>query len=217
MRFLRFLTIFAVLIFAVSLTAFSQGTERIFDEAGILTGEEKSSMENRLEGLSERLGFEILICTSEEGFEDFTAENLDGIVLFHNTQSKEYYVETFGKGRDIFGEDEIQLIYAEIDEYFQKDKVYEGFNVYIRNAQKIWEQSSENADSEAASGYKDSSRKRAMFTAGSLIAGMFAAMGITNSMKKKMNTEESEGFFLRGNFEISLREEQYLYSEKEIL
>lgn len=218
MRFIRLLTVLAVLMFALSLTAFSQAAERIFD-AGILTGEEKSSMEKRLENISERLGFDIFIYVSEDGFEDFVSdkESLDGIVLFYSPEKKEYEIESLGKGKNVFGKDEVELIYAEIDEYFQRDKVYEGFNVYIRNAQKIWEQSEANSDSGAASVYRVRSRKRVMFTAFSLIAGMFAAMGITSSMKNKMNENAVNCDGFSGiSLEIQEREDNFLYSEKEV-
>ena len=220
----KFIMAFLILILTFSSMAFAD-SGRVVDETDLLNKEEKSAMETRLGNLADKYDFDILVIISDESDAKKNAEDFvsgqnygDGIVLSFQSERGDFYILPFGEGAEFFDTETVQQIHDEVRSYIEKEKVYEGLNVYIRQTEKRLEGVKDGAKDMPAD-YKARSRQRIIIIALALIIGIFAAMGVTYSMKKSM--EEKNVFrkdvFSDSVLKITGREDIYLKTEEEEL
>ena len=223
----KFAIALIILTFALGSAAFAD-SGRIADQSGILNKEEKSAMEKRLDNLSDKYDFDIAVIVSddadaEENAETFVSESdsgkKDGIVLSFRKETGDFCILPFGEGAEIFDAETLSQIQDEIKPYFEKEKFYEGFNVYIRQAERQLEGAKGGGADNSPVDYKARSKRRIITIAASLIAAVFVAMVVTYSMR---NSLEKGNVYKKEDFsdpvlKITGREDVYLKSEEEEL
>ena len=223
----KFVIALIVLTFALGLTAFAE-SERVADRTGLLNKEEKSAMENRLDNLAEKYDFDIMVLISDdadalENAKSFVSEKSSGensgIVLSFRRETGDFYILPFGEDADIFDDETLSQIQDEVKPYFEKEKFYEGFNVYVRQAERQLSASKEGGAESQPIDYKARSRRRIITIAASLIVGIFAAMVVTYSMRKAVEekNECQRKDFNESVLKITGREDIYLKTEEEEL
>ena len=224
-RIYKFAAALIILAFVLSSAAFAD-SGRVADETGLLNKEEKSAMENRLDNLAEKYDFDIMVLVSdgsdaEENAKDFVSERASGekggIVLSLQKDTGDFNILPFGEGEDIFGDETVDRIYDEVKPYIEKEKFYEGFNVYIKQAERELVSAKGGTADAVPVDYKARSRRRIIIIATSLIVGIFLAMVFTYSMRKSL---EEKNIYEKDDadnpvLKITGREDVYLKTEEE--
>ena len=110
---------------------YSQGVH-VFDTAGLLTYDEKASLEERLTALEEEAGFTAAVFTSDEGdseaesVEDYAdmiyyygglgaGEDKDGVIMVIDMYARDVYIYTHGIATRYITDSMINYIYDELD------------------------------------------------------------------------------------------------------
>lgn len=140
-KLLTFSLIF--LLFAFSTTA--QCKTYLTDNAGLLTENEKTLLEQKLSENSENLSVDIAVYTENAmtgSDAQSTAENLydslgygygenrDGILFYISMDEREYYLDTYGESSNRFGEDGQIYIEEKILEHLGNGEYYDAFMSY---------------------------------------------------------------------------------------
>ncbi len=124
------------------------------DYANILTDSEEQKLNQRLQQIKDKYGFDAVIVTTDsyngmdvsdyaDDFYDYSQYGKDGVLLVWNTSEPEIYISTTGKGYDYFTDYGIDLIFDDMTDDLINERYYDAFMIYadrvdeyIRDAEK---------------------------------------------------------------------------------
>jgi len=133
-------------IFILTFPAFTQ--ERIIDNAGLLSPSQKSTLTSRINYISNKYKFDLVIVTEKNigGFrpvdyaDDFfdnngygQGRNRDGCLFLQVTETRDYWISTSGSGIDILNNYALNKLSSDIVKSLSAGNNNEAYNVFLLN------------------------------------------------------------------------------------
>lgn len=157
------ITIFTLLIVFATCVSASSNT-RVIDDAGILTTDEKETLETTISEIKNNYNFDVVILTKKnlegktpkdyaDNYYDKGGYGLgserDGMLLLLSTESRDYYISTKGYGRKAFTEYGVEYISNDLVEYLKDNNYYDAFEGFLSNADIFLKQTHNDAPFDA--------------------------------------------------------------------
>lgn len=235
----KFLAVLAVMVIALSLsvTAFASGT-RLQDDSDLLNGFDKIEINDSLDQLSEELGVDIVIHTTDslkdmgiwdyaDDFYDQGGFAPDGVLLVLKMTGgegeRECYISTVGEGSKAFTDYGINQCLETLHPYLLNGDVAGAFKEFISTARFYFEEERNGKAVDTydyGTGTKNEPKQISFPTIlirviiGFGIAFLIS-LAITAGMKKSMKsviTQRNANVYVKGdNINITQREDRFLY------
>jgi len=138
-----------IFIFCFAFPAFAQ--EKIIDNAGLLSQSQKASLNNRINAISSRYKFDLIILTERniggsktvDYADDFfdnkgygQGKNRDGCLFLQVTETRDYWISTSGSGIDILNDYALNKLKSDVAKFLSAGQNYEAYNAFLLN----WEE-----------------------------------------------------------------------------
>ena len=137
---------FFVMILLLSLSAFAQ--DRVVDNAGLLSAEQKVFLEERIASIAAGYNFDLVILTERSIEASDTGEyadsffnnngyghgsNRDGSIFLQVTESRDYDFTAVGRGKGILNNTAFNKLEDDSVKFLGDGKYFEAYNVFIDN------------------------------------------------------------------------------------
>lgn len=210
-------------------------TLRCYDNAEILTTDEKVSLIEMLDKYSENCNMDIVIVTTEstenqsietyaDNFYDNNGFRDNGVLLLVNMMSREYWISTTGMACDYFGDLVLDKIGDEVSYYLAKElylKAFETFALmceeYIYNVNGSYIDYNDNFDCYDEIDFNDTANNTDLggTLIISLIIGFVVSFIYTSNLKAKMKTvgfkKTAYDYTVNNSLKISANTDTFLY------
>ncbi|OQA48647.1 MAG: hypothetical protein BWY46_01285 [Firmicutes bacterium ADurb.Bin300] len=212
--------------------SYDEAISRVIDEASILTDNEESQLQEKIEFILSEYSFDVVILTvntigskTAEAFADDYydynnygyGENADGLLFMLNMGERDYYTSTCGKGIEIFTDYGIEYISNRVVEKLTIGDYFEAFSEYLELVERflrdeksgkpvydVYSQFRENVFDIGAKGF-----------VACLLIGFFVSLIIVKAMKSKMNTakvnESARAYIEPNSFKLTKSEDTFLF------
>ncbi len=241
----RFFTLALALFFILSITlpvcaesgdGFNSPYARLQDDAALLSSDEYNKVLSRLDELSERQSFDVVIHTTEDmdGYSSVVAyaddyydyngygygEDRDGIILVVAMNTRDLYISTCGFGITAFTDYGIDTLLDDVKGYFSDGDYYGGFCSFISEADEYITAAKNGSPYDINDGdYYYSSERSGFFNftwlMASLIMGLVCALIIVGTMKAQLKTVRpalAAGSYVRkDSIKVKSERDIYLY------
>jgi len=218
----KFLSVIFVLFvyLSVSVTAFAEGDmPRLYDSADLLTDSEESSLQSRIDEVSEKYKVEVIIATVET-VGDYTAdefvesyydindygygETRDGVLLLVSMEERDYRILSNGLGADAISPDDIEDIGDAIVSSLSDGYYADAFNTFIDECEY-------QIDGEI-NGFPFKFMKNLLI---SLAIGLVIALIVTGSMRSKLKSVKKKAaateYTKPGSMKVTYSTDFFLY------
>ncbi len=220
--FLAALLVFALIfstfgVYAES-TRVTPGLQRVADNAGLLSEEEKAALESALERICEGLQFDIVIVTTNsiegkggtEYADDFFdyggygyGGNYDGCLLLIDMESREFWISTCGRGTGAISDREMRNLESSVSEYLSSGNYYNAFLFFSYDVEDLVK--GEKTYSKSKNGFDPETLfKNLGFGA---IAGLIVALIVVSILKSQMKSVKSKpsasDYFVNGSLVLT--------------
>ncbi len=236
-RFICFI-LTAICCLTFSLTAFAANSAqipnerllpRLNDGAGLLSASEAQQLTSKLDTLSEKYGFDIVIVTvtslngqSPESFSfdyyDYNGfgygENGDGVLLTVSMENRDWLISTTGYGKFAINTDGINYIGEEITDYLSDGEYYTAFDTFAKLCEDFVVQANTGEPYT-----KDTLPKRKLsllWIPGSVMIGMLISFLIMNGFKSQLKSvrraPSAREYQVPGSMLVTEQSDMFLYS-----
>ena len=241
----RFFTLALALFFVLSITlpvcaesgdGFNSPYARLQDDAALLSSDEYNEVLSRLDEISERQSFDVVIHTTEDmdGYSSVVAyaddyydyngygygEDRDGIILVVAMNTRDLYISTCGFGITAFTDYGIDTLLDDVKGYFSDGDYYGGFCSFISEADEYITSAKNGSQYDINDGdYYYGSERSGFFNftwlMASLIMGLVCALIIVGTMKAQLKTVRpalAAGSYVRkDSIKVKSERDIYLY------
>ncbi|MCQ2513035.1 MAG: TPM domain-containing protein [Lachnospiraceae bacterium] len=231
-KILAIIAVLAItLCFAVSTFAAGQ---RLVDNSHLLSQEDAELFSDTLDELSDELGVDVVIHTTDSFFgknaeayaDAFYEQNgygPDGVELVLNMEDGEFWISTAGEGTKAFTDYGIDLCCDEMVPYLQNGDITGAFKCFINTAYNYFLQErdgspvdhivyTEPGPVERHIGFKDIIFR----VIGAFVVAFLISLAITAGMKRRMKSVASQhnaNVYVEGDhINLTKREDRYLYN-----
>ncbi len=230
-----FLAIIAVLAIAlmVVVPAFAQG-QRLVDDSNLLSESDKTLISDALDELSEELGVDVVIHTTDsfygqsaveyaDAFYEQNGYRPDGVALVLSMVEREFWITTAGEGIKAFTDYGIEQCGDAIALYLQNDDIVGAFKEFINTAYNYF-LSERNGNPVDTIVYPEPVpvEKHIGFTdvliriVGAFVVAFLISLVITSGMKNKMKSvvaQSNANVYVEGeHIDITKSADRYLYN-----
>ncbi|MGP1403954.1 MAG: TPM domain-containing protein [Catonella sp.] len=193
-------------------------TSRIVDDADVLTDEEEAKLRAKLDEISERQKFDVVINTINGGnyssivdyaddyfdynrFSDSASKLNDGVVLVMDYGSRDFYISTSGKGIKVITDEKRESMQDEFLPYLSEGNAYKGFETFAELCDK------------AVSQYD--SKKFMITLAGSIIPALILALIVCSILTSQLKTVREQhmanNYAVKDSFYVRDAQDFFLY------
>lgn len=227
-RIVAFLLILLVCSCA-SVSVLAEGTVRLVDGAELLTEADRNAVSAKLDEISNRQKFDIVIVTVQalddrtvvEYADDFFdyggygfGENYDGALLLINMEERDWYISTSGYGITALTDAGIDWIGDEITAYLSEDDFYQAFTLFADHCDKFVTQARTGEPYDSGNLPKDPFD----FAVNGIIAvavGLLIAYIVVSSMKGKLESvklqKAASNYVVPGSLNVTCANDFFLY------
>ena len=209
---LGFFIVFSVPVFA----------ERIFDNAGLLSAQEKENLEDMTNSIAAAYNFDLVIVTERDigvvnpydYADNFFNNNIgisrNGGIFLHLTGSREYLFSTSGRGTGILNNTASGKLEADVIKFLREGQNYQAYRAFLL----AWE---EFLKLEARGrNFNFFHRWNAVLVAISWLIAFVIGIFVVQSWKKELNTVHPQtsaaGYMIPGSASFSAKTDSFLYS-----
>jgi uncharacterized protein len=220
-----FAFIATVLLLSVPLYAQNQITERIIDNADILTVTEKTSLERLMEGVASKYNFNLVILTEKHigtdainhswNFLDskgFGGETWDGCLLLQSTGERDYALTASGRGDKILNSSAYDKLEKDVVSLLRQDDYAGAYEVFIRDWEKFLVLESKGR----SYNFLCESGTHAILLIVAWLTAFFIGFLAVRAMKAKMNTalsaKEADTYIVPHSLILTQSRDNFLYS-----
>ena len=241
----RFFTLALALFFILSITlpvcaesgdGFNSPYARLQDDAALLSSDEYNEVLSRLDEISDRQSFDVVIHTTEDmdGYSSVVAyaddyydyngygygEDRDGIILVVAMNTRDLYISTCGFGITAFTDYGIDTLLDDVKGYFSDGDYYGGFCSFISEADEYITSAKNGSpydinDGDYYYGLERSGFFNFTWLMASLIMGLVCALIIVGTMKAQLKTVRpalAAGSYVRkDSIKVKSERDIYLY------
>ena len=198
--------------------------ERVFDNADLLTADQKARLERSIEELASKYKFELMILTvSSIGNADsidyswdfldrmgLYGRTWDGCILLQSVRGRDYAFTASGRGDKILNGTAYNKLEDDVLVYLKQDDYYRAYETYI----SVWEQFL-ILESKGRS-YNFFEHYNFYILIGTWVVSLLIAFLIVGVWAKKMNTalpkHEADAYVVNGSIIYTKQNDRYLYS-----
>ena len=201
---------------------------RMVDEADVLSDSEEANLLAKLDELSVRQEFDVVIITitslGGQGALDFAddyflnyghgfGDNRDGILFMVSPEERDWAFAVSGFGRDAFTYAGQEFIVNKMLYYLSDDYYYDAFNVFIEQSDKFITQAREDKPFEEGNLPKEAGILEILIP---IILGIFIAFAIVSIMKGQLKSvymqAKADDYERPGSMNITNQNDTFLYS-----
>lgn len=230
-----------LLSFTMALTAFADPnvpsadpSDKVVDNADLLTDEQEDKLETKINGIIAKYSFDIVIVTTDscegktvtefaDDFYDYNGYGIgsskDGMLFLLSMEDRDWYISTTGKGITAFTDYGISYIGDKIVESLSAGNYYNAFDEYLDYADQFLGDAEAGApfdiDTDESYEEADSSDSKSgllailgvsVAIAGSVVGGASRGM---NTARKKTNARD---YVEKNSFKLREKKDIFLYS-----
>lgn len=215
-RFFKSIFIFICIFFlCISVIGYSN-----WDEANLLTAEEKQTIDRSLERLEARYGMDFLIKTvsSCDGMdaEEYAFQydgTYNGALLLISLEYGDVVLATYGIGDHIFDSNVSETIISHISPYLREREFLEAFEVYTETVEEVCKAFEDGTNWDASGDINED--YSLMVILGGWGVALVIAFIVVSSMKSKLKSVQfqsnAKNYITQGSFRIVNSKEQFLY------
>ena len=217
-------TIFLFALILFSLSAFAQGS-RVIDNAGLLTPEQKSLLENQIASVAGTYSFDLVIVTErnegssnpERYADSFFDDNeygygagRDGYIFLQITESRDYWFSASGRGINILNDTAFYKMEADVLKFLSAGMYFEAYRAFINN----WEEFL--ALEAVGRSYNFFHRWNGALVISSWILALIIGLVVVFVWKSKMNTAlqktQADAYVVPNSLAFKVKNDRFLYS-----
>ena len=201
---------------------------RLYDQADVLSDQEEADLLTRLDELSERLRFDLVIITMEDlsgssprNYADDLFDQCrygygsgrDGALLLFSTRERDWYISTHGYGITALTDYGIEYIGEQMKPDLAKDEYAAACGVFLSLCEDFVNRAREGQPFDRASQPKGPLAVMWIFI--SLGLGLVIALIVVGVMKGKLKTVRSQAgadsYVRKGSMNLTVRQDLFLY------
>ncbi|MBR5754495.1 MAG: TPM domain-containing protein [Erysipelotrichaceae bacterium] len=121
------------------------GTPSVYDEAGLLTGEQTKQLKEKIDEIRKKYGMDVVVVTTNDlkgakamdyadDFYDYNGYGKDGVLMLLSMDDRGWHVSTKGKGAKYFTDYGIDVIVDKMMSNLKKGNFYEAFTIFADQA-----------------------------------------------------------------------------------
>jgi len=215
---------FVITILLLSVPLFAENG--ILDAAGLLSGEEKASLEMMMEEIAASYNFDLIILTVDnldgEDAIDFSwnfldeigldGKTWDGCLLLVSPGDRDYAFTASGRGDKILNKTAYDKLEKDVVSYLKKNDYAGAYETYIR----LWEEFLVlESQGRKYNFLREPSKHRGWLGLAWIIA-LLIGLSVVRSMKKQMNTAlpktQADAYIIPGSLALTQQQDRFLYS-----
>ncbi|MCR4616485.1 MAG: TPM domain-containing protein [Clostridiales bacterium] len=220
-------------------TAQNRSYRRVIDDGDLLSAAEEEELESKLDEISNRQQFDVVVLTANtlngktpmeyaDDYYDYNGygygDNRDGALLLVSMEDRDWWISTCGYGLTALTDYGIQQIGSWLVSYLKYEEYYNGFAKYADMCDSFvtLAKSGQPVDVSGYSGTSTSTTgRKAPFEFGksiltSLVVGLLAALIVTGVMRSKLKSVRfqaaANNYVNPGSLNITRRQDMFLYS-----
>jgi len=215
---------FNLIVLVFFLSAPLSGQTRVIDNAGILSAENKATLESMIEKISSAYNFDLIIYTERDiggvnpidyswAFLDAAGlggETWDGCLFLQATANRNYAFTASGRGSKILNPAAYSNLEGKVLAHLRNNDFFGAYLTYI----SIWEKYL--ALEANGRSYNIFTRYNLIFTAISWVLSLLIGLFVLRSWKAKMNTvlpkTEADAYMVPGSLNFTKQSDRFLYS-----
>lgn len=213
------------LVAGLSFTTYAS-SNRLVDDAGLLTGTDAAKLESKLSRISDRHNVDIVIVTVDsthgkspmdfaDDYYDYNDYRADGILLLVSMEDSDWWVSTTGYGITAITDAGLEYMSDRFVPYFSDEEFAEGFNAFADLCNEFIAQ----AKTGDAYDFHNLPKEPFRFVTNLLIAlviGLVAAWIVTGSMKAKLKAVRQQAsandYMTPGSLHLTHSRDLFLYT-----
>lgn len=223
-------------VFIFGMINVDAASQRMVDNAELLTEVEKNSIESKLEGLSEKHGLDIVIVTVDstdgksvkdyaDDYYDYNGYREDGILLLIAMEDRDWMISTTGYGITVFTDAGLDYISDRFVPYLSDGEYSEAFTVFadlcdsfiIRaGSDDPYDHGGMPDDYYVTEEYEKEPYDIKISIVISLVIGLVSAFIVTGIMKGQLNTvrpqNKADNYVKADSMKVTRSRDLYLYS-----
>ena len=201
-------------------------SQRVHDEAGLMSYEEIAGLDTLAEEVSASTGLDLVILTvdSLEGrspsayaddYYDRNGYDADGMLFMLAMQERDWYISTCGKAISIFDDKDIDTLLNAGLPWFSSGNYYEGFYEVLFEVEKLSEDHSAGQSRKPAPASPAAAVSGRMLLISAVIGAAISGI-IILIMRSAMNTKRKQrsaaDYLTPGSYHLRTRQDIFLYS-----
>ncbi len=218
-----FCIIFAVFIFAVPASALS----RVADNAGMLSEEEKISLAESIDGISEKYGFDVVIVTvSDTGNKTATqyaddyfdyngygfGDDRSGILLLISSADREYWISTSGSCIRTFTDSRINEIGSAMLPKLSSNDYYGACSTFLSMTESYLAKGGADGTSSVDINTSDIAVLEIIVVAIAALIGFLFENSMKKNMKPPVAQSYASNYVMRDSFALTESSDVFLYT-----
>ncbi len=219
--------IFSAVLAAAMCIAFSAvnvsaaNSDKVVDNAGILTDSEEQKLEEKMLGIVDKYGYDIAVVTvnSTDGksmmayaddYYDYNGYGENGLMLLYNNGTNEAYITTDGKGIKAFSDKGISALGKEVRPFLDSGNYYRAFESFAEASEMY-------IDKYKTTGKAYSPKNYFMIVIISLGIGLLFAAIVCLALKSQLKTAvmqtNAKAYVRSGSRNVTYARDIYLYKK----
>lgn len=208
-------------VLAGGMSVYAESEYKVYDEAGLLTDEEYSALENKLENISGKYGHDVIVYTTEsmegmtpEEYCEYLRYDLDagindsGIIYMISMEDRDYDVYSFGTMyNDIMIQSIIDDMTEDLQPYLTDGEYYTAFDRYADRVESEINQVLEYGPNEPPS------YAVPIGIGCGIIIGIVTVCVMKHGMKTTRQEAMANNYIRNGSFDLTRSSDVFLYSQ----
>lgn len=202
-----------------SVTVFAANSDKVVDNADILSESEEQKLEEKLLDIVNEYGYDIAVVTIEstegksmsayaDDYYDYNNYGENGLMLLYNYGTNEAYITTDGKGIRAFTDKGITALGKEVRPNLDSGKYYKAFEAFAQTAEKY-------IDKYETTGKAVNPKNYVTIALISLGIGLIVAAIVCFSLKAQLKTAvkqtNAKAYVRNGSKNLTYARDIYLY------
>lgn len=217
--------ILILVLIPVLLIPVQAGTTRIVDNAGLLSGQEIQSLEEKAETLMTRYGMDVVILTVDslngsspqdtaDDFYDYNGYGDDGVLFLLAMKERDWFISTSGNAIYALTDYGIQQLGFVALPYLSEDNYYNAFDVFLDELPLYFDALGNGKPIDGYVEYyeEDTTPSFGVALFFGVIAGGLTVLIMKGSMNTKRKQRSAQEYIKQGSYNLRTCQDMFLYS-----
>lgn len=224
-----FLYLSFILLFGFCMHAAAANSEKVVDDAGLLTQEEEIQLQDRLVEIAEEFQCDVVVVTVQSlngmSVQDYTdsyyyqhgygyGSNIDGIILLVSMRERQFHLGTRGKAIRIFTDYGLEVIDDKITPYLSDGEYAKAFQEFADLAEEFMQEAANGRAYDTNHTYRQpmNAGLRVLIAIGiGLLAAAIAMVILFQQLRSVRVRQEAREYVRNGSFHITRANDLFLY------
>lgn len=202
------------------------GYPKIVDEAGLLTYDQVSILEDKAQDLVDRYGIDVVILTVDDHYGDITkyaddyfdyngygvGTNASGVLFVLSMEDRDYAFTTCGDAIQALTDYGMDQLFDEISDELADDRFYDGFYEYLDQLDYYFQRYEDGDPVDRSASVLDIIIKIGFaLVIGLIVAGLIVAV-MCRSMNTVRRQKSAQSYVFPGSYDLYHMNDAFLYS-----